>query len=201
MLKAIIFDFDGVLVDTFDVSMSILAEQNRPTTREIFKDHHNGNVFEKPAITFTPEEGDDYFGKYQEKANKNLIFPLKDQLKELAQKYKLFIVSSQTERGIHKYLELDDYKDYFENIYGYETEKSKKKKFRMIFEQYDLSVDECIFVTDTLGDLLESAEVGVKTIAVTWGYHGERRLKLGKPNLIIHDFHQLTEAIDSFMKN
>ena len=79
-----------------------------------------------------------------------------------------------------------------------ETEKSKKKKFRMTFEEYSLLPSECVFITDTLGDLLEANLLEVPTIAVTWGYHDETRLKYGKPHNIIHEFDDLPGAIDSF---
>ena len=87
-------------------------------------------------------------------------------------------------------------KTFFSEVLGKETHKSKVEKFKMIFKEYGLKPEECIFVTDTLGDLREAKKVGVPTIAVTWGYHGKTRLKKGSPNLIIHDFEELTGAIE-----
>jgi phosphoglycolate phosphatase len=70
----------------------------------------------------------------------------------------------------------------------------------MIFKEYGLEPKECAFVTDTLGDLREAKKAKVPTIAVTWGYHGKTRLKKGSPNLMIHDFEDLAEAVEKLKK-
>ena len=68
----------------------------------------------------------------------------------------------------------------------------------MLFDEYKLKPDECIFVTDTLGDLLEAKELNIGTIAVTWGYHEEERLKFGHPDIIINNFDELIPSIEKF---
>jgi phosphoglycolate phosphatase-like HAD superfamily hydrolase len=47
-----------------------------------------------------------------------------------------------------------------------------------------------------LGDLLEAQKSGVRTIAVSWGFHGENRLKKGSPDLLIHGFDELCGAVE-----
>jgi len=46
MIKEVIFDFDGVLIDSFDLIRSIWDEQGKGVSVDLFKDHHNGNIFE-----------------------------------------------------------------------------------------------------------------------------------------------------------
>lgn len=200
MLKAIIFDFDGVIADTFQLNVDITREQKKKFTLKDFRDHHNGNVWEKPVIQYTKEDLKYGFAEYHSRLDGDLLFPLSDQIKRLAKKYDLFIISSSPERSIEKFLKLANISKYFEKALGYYTHQSKVEKFKMIFREYKLEPEECIFVTDTLGDLREAKKVVVPTIAVTWGYHGKTRLKKGSPNVMIHDFEDLKEAVEKLKR-
>lgn len=200
MLKVVVFDFDGVIADTFKLNIEIAREQKKKFTLKDFRDHHNGNVWEKPVIQYTKKDLKYGFAEYHSRLKGNLLFPLKDQIKELAKNYDLFIISSSPERSIEKFLQLVDISKYFEKVLGYYAHQSKVEKFKMIFGEYKLKPEECVFVTDSLGDLREGRKVGVSTVAVTWGYHGKSRLKKGKPSIMIHDFNDLTEAIEKIKR-
>jgi phosphoglycolate phosphatase len=80
-------------------------------------------------------------------------------------------------------------------VLGVETHKSKEVKFGIIFEETGLLKDECVFVTDTLGDILEANKVGVRTIAVTFGYHDEKRLAKGNPSVLVSDFKEISQNL------
>jgi phosphoglycolate phosphatase len=200
MVKAVIFDFDGVLADTFDKTLGICRELFGDVSLDTYLDHHNGNVYEKPLMHFTEEDQEYYKREYLRRADASRFFPLLKEVKKLSNQYKLFIVSSNSEMCINKYLMLTETQKYFKKVLGMETEKSKKKKFKMIFADYKFSPSECLFITDTLGDLLESREVDVRSIAVTWGYHDKKRLGIGHPDLIISNFSELLPAINELGK-
>lgn len=200
MLKAIVFDFDGVIGDTFQMSLDILAERKRIIPPKIYRDYHEGNVYESTLLTFTKQESEYFWVRYHDRISEEHLFPIKDQVKGLARNNRLFLISSSLEKVIKKFLSLTGMTEYFEKILGKETHKSKVEKFKIIFKKYGLDPKECIFVTDTLGDLREAKKVGVPTIAVTWGYHGKTRLQKGSPDLMIHDFKDLTKAIEKLNK-
>jgi phosphoglycolate phosphatase len=46
-------------------------------------------------------------------------------------------------------------------------------------------------VCDTAGDVREAREAGVKTVAVTWGWHPRSRLERALPDVIIDDPNKL----------
>ena len=66
----------------------------------------------------------------------------------------------------------------------------------MVFENFNLKPEECVFVTDTLGDILESKKVSMKAIALENGYHERERLEKGNPWKIISSFEKLIETIN-----
>jgi phosphoglycolate phosphatase-like HAD superfamily hydrolase len=67
-----------------------------------------------------------------------------------------------------KYSKIDKFFDY---VATKEVAIGKVEKFNIILEKYNVSKDETVFVTDTLGDLMESKSAGIPTIAVTYGAH------------------------------
>jgi phosphoglycolate phosphatase-like HAD superfamily hydrolase len=76
-----------------------------------------------------------------------------------------------------------------------ETHRSKVEKFKYLFDKYKIEADECVFVSDTLGDVLEGHKVGVKTIAVDFGFHKKDRLEKGKPYKIVSSFEEILQVI------
>ena len=196
MKKAIVFDFDGVLGDTWESSIQICRELNMDFTLDDYRDHHNGNVYEKPKLKFTEDSANEFFRIYEERASGDKLFPLKSELEKISQNNDIFVISSNKETAIGKYFALGEWGHFFKKIYGVETDKSKTKKFAILFDEFNLKPEDCIFVTDTLGDLLEGGEIGVRTLAVTWGYHGEMRLREGEPTKVIHEFSDLAMAIE-----
>jgi len=83
----------------------------------------------------------------------------------------------------------------FTEVLGVDFHKSKVEKFKYLFQKYDLKPEEILFVTDTLGDILEANKVHVRTIAVDFGFHDRERLEKGKPFKIISGFTEMLEVI------
>ena len=85
---------------------------------------------------------------------------------------------------------------YFGDILGYDIETSKVKKFKTLFEKYNLNPKEVIFITDTVGDIDESREVGIGTIiAVADGYQDKKVLEAAHPTFLIDSIVKLEEVI------
>ena len=196
MIREIIFDFDGVIIDSFELIRSIWEEQGKGVSIEVFRDHHNGNFFESSGVIFSEGEAQDFFRKFHKYMEKGQLFPLSGYIKNIAKKHNLHIISSNSEKVINKFLKDTELKKYFGEIYGVETNKSKVNKFNLIFDKFNRKPKECIFITDTLGDLIEGEKAGVYTVAVCWGFHDKKRLKKGKPNKIVHNFDELFNLLD-----
>lgn len=194
MIKAIIFDFDGVIHDTFEIAYKLDRQLIPDLTRDDCRDLFMGNLFEDKRIT---PEFLEKFHELQENVYKGLRIEekIKNHLLDLKKKFRLFIVTSNKEAALKHYFDNNQLHNFFEDILGLETHKSKKEKFRVLLDRYRLNKGECIFVTDTLGDLIEANHFGLKAIAVDFGFHSKQILEKGRPLAIISDLSEIESQI------
>ncbi len=192
--QAVVFDFDGVIADTFDLNLRTLR-QFCNTCAEDLKKLHDSNSHETLNIKFTPEMEGNFHQLQREQFKETLFYPITKPIQDLADEFLLFINSSSSEKNIDQFLSLIKLSQCFEKILGVETNRSKVKKFELIFRDYQINPQNCVFITDTLGDLMEGNRVGVKNLAVTWGYHDKQRLKKGNPLVVIDQFEEIVPAV------
>jgi beta-phosphoglucomutase-like phosphatase (HAD superfamily) len=100
MFKALIFDFDGVIGDTYDMNFTLSRLFDPGITKQDFEDHHNGNVWAEPKIKISMEEVKILFEKQREIFTKKHLFPVKEILGRYSQDAKIFIISSSSEKNI-----------------------------------------------------------------------------------------------------
>ncbi len=192
-IKAVIFDFDWTLADTYKYAIDTFKKTGHNVDDAIFVAHHDWNVYEHPAISITDKSMWTFFQQYITWVDEVKPFFCAEQIKKLHDKY-LFIVSSNAETAIQKFLLHNDL-DYFDEILGVNFSKSKIKKFEHLIKIYNLNTDECLFVTDTLWDILEAKEMWLKTLAVDFGFHDRKRLEKGKPLKIVSSFDDVIKYI------
>jgi len=154
-MKAIIFDFDGVLHDTFELGYKINAEIfGTNFTKGEYRDFFNGNIRSHKKVT---RSAVDAFFIHQNKAFESL--EVKNEvrifLESVYTQFSLFIISSNQEIALNMYIENNELTHIFREVFGIETHKSKIEKFKYLFEKYNLQADNCVFITDTLGDIKE----------------------------------------------
>lgn len=197
-IKAIIFDFDGVKVVTqqyhFERCLSIAQE---PFSYEEFLRHHDGNFYaSQGSNTRNIFEGIDWSSYPQLMKNSYPILPICEEKKETVKYlhskfYHLSIVSSGEDNLIRQNLSFNRLLPFYDEIYGKHVHRSKVHKLKKLLKKYNLYPDECIFITDTLGDIFEAREVGIESIAVTYGYHRRTTLEKGNPLHIIDSLGEL----------
>lgn len=200
MIKAILFDFDGVIGNTFDISLNAALQVNPNITKESFLDLFVGDVYKKAMTLFSQKDIPIFFEKQKESFTTNNFFPVEPMLEKLSQQYKLFIVSGTVDENINYFLSLGKLDKYFQKILGATTSRSKLEKFKMVYDEYNIRPEECCFVTDTVGDVMDGREANVYTIAVTWGYHNEQLLLEHNPSTIVHSIDELITTIHTIAK-
>ncbi len=197
-VKAVIFDFDGVIHNTFELAYRIHTQIHPGNTKEDFRSYFDRNLFMK-IDKILDRKSQDRFRELEFEAFKNLKVEreIKEELEKLNEKYDLHIISSNSNRNLKIYFENNGFTNIFREILTAEVHKSKVEKFRILFKKYNLNPCSCVFVTDTLGDVLEANKVGVKTIAVDFGFHERERLEKGNPFKIVSDFKDIRKIIES----
>ena len=187
MRKLLIFDFDGVLEDTFDWNYEVARKRYTNLDKEDYRTWFDGNIYEHPVVKAAgPMNIIEYFEEYKKGFEDRIITPeFKNILFALRSNYHLVIISSIDDDIINPYLERSQINNLFEEVWGIRRKTSKVEKFKDFLKLYNLTKEECYFVTDTLGDIKEANKVGIESIAVTWGYQDKARLEQGNPAKIV----------------
>lgn len=182
---AFLFDFDGVIVDSIDVHVeAIRLFSKRDFDRELLSQIMKGNFFENSKKMEYLNSVD--WEEYREfvknvMIKRNPVPSLHNVVKNLKRKNKkMVIISSGSKEVITTFLRKHNV-DYFDDILGFEFHRDKTYKINYVIEKYSLNSDRVLFITDTLGDILEAKKVGVDSVAVNYGLHDEKTLSLGKP--------------------
>lgn len=192
MLKHIIFDFDGVIADTFDMNWSICQMHDPVATSEDFLAHHDGNVYAEPRVRIQHLQFiDDYRSHLTSLHLTNAIPPLQ----RLSESYSLYIISSTSEVVIREVLGKAGLLSLFIRVMGFETDRSKVEKFKILIKDHGVDPGNSVFITDTLGDIKEARHVGIRTIAETFGYHSRERLGNGEPFKIVDSWEEIERTI------
>lgn len=202
--KLLIFDFDGVIIDTLQLWFGINKEMNPGMTFEDYSSLSHGNFYEKI-------KSNDLKDPFIPNPNAREIFhekvrdfdtpePIQSLIKKFSQEYYLAVVSSGSEESISHFLAKEDLLKYFDHILGYQTHKSKVIKLQQLLNHHFISPAHSVFVTDTLGDIFEAHEVGIKSIGVLWGLHDRETLEKGNPEIIIDDPALLEETIKNILE-
>jgi phosphoglycolate phosphatase len=195
MEKLILFDFDGVIVDSLNFYEEMVnrclkelgssLRLGRREYLEIFDDNfYNGlrkkgvdvEAFMKVSRDIAPSL------PYEQVKPAEGLLPV---IEELARRHRLVIVSSNSTPVIRRMLSLHSLGAHFLDVLGLEFTLSKIEKIRHAMVRYETGPDCTYYVGDTAGDIGEAKEAGVRTVAVTWGWHTRDRLTLSAPDLII----------------
>lgn len=199
--RFILFDFDGVIADSFDVAFDTVKTMCPAITKEDYQKRFEGNINEvKHPENFHNEDCNhdlDWFDIYVPKMKERAkLFPgMKELIFELEKEYMLVIVSSTLSFPIEEFLKEYNLREHFDWVMGNDVHKSKVEKIKMVFEKYGTGPKNCVFITDTLGDMHEAEKMGVPSIGVTWGFSAPEPLKRGNPIALVNTPSELREAI------
>jgi phosphoglycolate phosphatase len=201
--KLVLFDFDGVLANTLEFCFDINKEHNSDFTWEKFRNFSIGNFVdgvEKAVSENSHVVPPNLKEKYQEEIKKIKVHDVLHQaVLDLSKDYILAVVSSTTSKYISDFLVKENLRDCFSDILGVDVEKNKTIKINNIMKKYDALPSDVVFITDSLGYILEGNECGVNSIGVTWGIHDKETLEKGKPIAIINDPRELLETIEKVL--
>jgi phosphoglycolate phosphatase len=190
-----LFDFDGVLSDSLDLYADAvkrcLERIGTPIvkTREDYLVLFDGNFYESMAArgvdlaAFSKAAKEIMPGiDYDAMCPFDGLVPVLESLKE---ERRLVVISSNGSRTIHHMLERFGFDPYFEEVLGSDFLFSKKEKIAHALAKYGVPAEKAYYIGDTTGDIVEARAAGVRTVAVTWGWHSRERLVAARPDFLV----------------
>ena len=207
----IIFDFDGVLADSFDTFYPLVRDAMKSVglslTPDQYRDFFIGNVhqsfkdFIKDAdkySKFSKFRNSNYTKYYTDKKTKAKLFPEAISfLKEISKNYILTVASSGRENNIKNLLGENGVKNLFSLILA-DSATSKECVIKEILDKFGKKPETSVMITDTVGDIVTAKGSGLKTIAVTWGFHSAKLLQSAKPDFLANNFTMLYKQLKAF---
>ena len=210
--KAVIFDYDGVIVDSLELIHRVYLEIAKHFDYEHFKDFKGNIDFVDinwrntlAKIGITDEKQIEKIKKiFFESWDKHkhllkLVPGIKEVLDTLKKSYVLGVASNNWEKEIRASLQQFGILHYFDGIAGGEKEILKPDPTIILHCIKELGVKpkEAVYIGDMDGDIITGRRAGVKkVIAVTFGFHSHEKLKELNPDAIVHKPEELLEAVE-----
>lgn len=193
MIKLIVFDFDGVIGDSFPEAKKIFdsLKKEKPKlkdfdfemirqlgVREALKRSNVSLIYALYLITRIQK-------KYSEQLSDVPLIPGMDKvIRELSKKYKLAILSTNRKENILAFLEKNKLPESFDVVHTVKGFFSKHRSIRKIMKDYSVKSHEILYVGDEDRDVESMKKEDIKTISVVWGYNSEELLRKVNPYFI-----------------
>jgi hypothetical protein len=188
MSPYLIFDFDGVFADSWDLLVKFQMNYEGKTAEQIRQQYFN--FFLKPMHS----NRDDFNEAKQMKQQIFLdaiiphhgtnIFPLfqgfVDEIIKISTDYRAVVSSGSTKYVVPT---LATTPLTFSHILGFEDHHSKEEKISLICKEWGVSPQDVYYFTDTVSDVVELRDYidPTKIIGCSWGFHGYETLSTVLP--------------------
>lgn len=204
--KLIIFDFDGVLADSFDTFYSLIRDAmghiGLKLTKVQYRNFYIGNIHQ--GFRDFIKDRDRYLifsefrtANYDKYYNAELFPGVIKFLNKIKRGHVLTIASSGRVSNIIRLLKESGINNLFDLILADST-YSKEEMINKILAKFNHKPEKVIMITDTVGDIRVAKKVGLTTIAVSWGFHSAKILRLEKPDYLANSFKTLYKNIKAF---
>ncbi len=191
----IIFDFDGTIADTMPFAVEIIRDWNimdgitfEQVRKQGIKETFKQLDIPKTRLMLLLAKGRKKMSEQIEDIKTFKRIP--EVLDQLKQEHKLGVLTSNSVENVNKFLEINgitvfDFVDAELDLFG------KANKLKRILKRYKLDPTETIYVGDETRDIEAAKKVGIKSVAVSWGYEATQILEKSEPDIIVHSPQEL----------
>ncbi len=206
----IIFDYDGVLVDTveyfereFKAELAAIGKdflKTRKDLLDLFNDSLAVSLIERGL---TPEEMCTVWEHIMQRAasaEAKWFQGIPEMLSALAPLCEIAIVSANASPTIRSQLARLGGLERFRSVSGGDEDVHKAGRIAACMRSLGGEPERTFYVCDTAGDVREAREAGVKALVVTWGWHPQKRLASAQPDGILRAPDELVEFVRSLAR-
>lgn len=210
MFKAIIFDYNGLLVDDLDIHEGAYIHAARELglnlTRETIRKYISYSPSQKRNLYFGDISDEDWQlvfdtkGEYyfSQVARRNVVFPeVESALPSLAARYTLAMISNTPREYFERVFPIHLAGLFAEMIFADEIRNPKPAPDSLIMMMERLGVDqsECCYVGDSLLDIRMAKGAGTKVIGVATGDNSQEELRLARADGVLENLLELEKEL------
>jgi len=205
LIKLLLFDYDGVLFDTKQIAYKLVKKtcekfcdfkiRNEHDFTELYKSNFYEGMRKRGVKRKELDKISAFAIKELKKKKLHIHRGIKSTIKLLSQMHEIAVISSNYDDVMKRNLKQNKILEHFHYIYGTEEGESKKIKIKKLMKKAKAKKAEAVFITDTVGDIKEAKKAGIKTLAVTWGFHNKSTLKKAKPDYMANTPKEILEVL------
>ncbi|HET8991654.1 MAG TPA: HAD-IA family hydrolase [Candidatus Saccharimonadales bacterium] len=206
--QAIIFDFDGVLADSFEIFVTTLSELlGKPplghdvtqqlrgsSTREILK-RLDIKKWQIPKLIRQGRRR-----MFEKMPSVEVFKGTEEMLKSTSKNYRLYILSTNDQQAIAYLLGKYGLTSHITKIYSGTSIFGKSKRLASLLKKEKLLVRNCIYIGDETRDIEAAHAIHMKCIAVGWGYCTPAILKTYNPDAFIAKPNQIEKTVKQLLQ-
>ena len=209
-MRAVIFDFDGTIVDSLAAVIKVFEDltnrQHRFTKAEIEDLQHKDMLqialdlnIPKWKIPWLVFRGRRMFRDHMRSVTVHEGMP--ELIADLhAKGVPLYVLSSNSAENVRKYLSWHKLDGYFINVYGGAGLLGKARKLHKLFDAEGVRAAGSWYVGDETRDIIGAHAVGLKIAAVSWGYNSRRALQDRGPDALVDTPKELAKVLGQTWK-
>ena len=208
-IRYILFDFDGTLADTFDLSFALYDR--------IAGEYGCEPLKQGDRQIIAAGRPQDLLRKYNMSAHKLGLITLrirkeihnhvphmkpfegmKEALTAIKDKgYRLGIITSNARPNVLLFLENNGMDSLFDFVYSGRSLFGKDKVFKRMFAKKNIHPASAIYVGDETRDIEACRKVGIPIVSVTWGMNNREILSSLHPDQMAHTPQEIIRCIEN----
>lgn len=201
---SLIFDFDGTIANTLPLVIDLFHEWAVVDMKldnaliEELRGMSAQQVLKKIGVPLHKLPGFITKGRKELRQRFHQVKPFEgmgETIKKLSDEYTLYVMSSNSNENINRFLKTYGLDQYFKKVYGSVSIFGKTKVMKKIIKQENLDKEQCWYIGDETRDVEATHKIDLKIASVTWGYNNKKILSTYSPELLIDTPSQLYEAL------
>ncbi len=204
-MSNVIIDFDGTIADSLPVLLELFYSWSKrePFTNDEIETLRSMSAKDVIKAVGVPlwrapsllARGRKDFTKYIDKIE--IFKDMPEVIAELHKRgHKLYLMSSNSQKNVDRYLQLHKIDKYFETVYGNAGLFRKVAAMRKITRQNHINRSECYSVGDETRDIDAAKKAGLISIAVSWGFNSTKILTEHHPDHLISKPTELLKLVE-----